>query len=50
MSGVSPIPQLEVPRNGSVTLSGYGIKVLVDRGHLLIEDGIAADALWRMVA
>jgi CRISPR-associated endonuclease Cas1 len=43
MSSANPIPQLEVPRHGSVTLSGYGIKVLVDRGHLLIEDGIAAD-------
>lgn len=43
MSSVNAIPQLEVPRHGSITLSGYGIKVLVDRGHLLIEDGIAAD-------
>jgi len=43
MSSANPIPQLEVPRHGSVTLSGYGIKVLVDRGHLLIEDGIASD-------
>ncbi len=43
MSSANFIPQLEVPRHGSVTLSGYGIKVLVDRGHLLIEDGIAAD-------
>src|SRR5579884_769959 len=43
MSSVNPVPQLDVPRHGSVTLSGYGIMVLVDRGHLLIEDGIAAD-------
>jgi CRISPR-associated endonuclease Cas1 len=43
MSSANPIPQLEVPRHGSVTLSGYGIKVLVDRGHLLVEDGIASD-------
>jgi len=31
------------PRHGVVTLSGYGIKVRVDRGHLLLEDGIGAD-------
>jgi CRISPR-associated endonuclease Cas1 len=28
------------PRNGVVTLFGYGINVHVDRGHLTIEDGI----------
>ncbi|MBB5328424.1 CRISPR-associated endonuclease Cas1 [Tunturiibacter gelidoferens] len=27
------------PRCGVVTLSGYGISVRVDRGHLLLEDG-----------
>src|SRR3974390_506371 len=32
-----------VPRHGVVTLSGYGIRVQVQRGHLLLEDGIAAD-------
>src|SRR3989454_2869326 len=30
-------------RQGVVTLSGYGINVRVDRGHLLVEDGIGAD-------
>ena len=30
-------------RHGVVTLSGYGINVRVDRGHLLVEDGIASD-------
>ena len=34
---------LIVPRHGVVTLTGYGIQVRVDRGHLLIEDGIGAD-------
>jgi len=29
-----------VPRYGVVTLSGYGINVRVDRGHLILEDGI----------
>jgi CRISPR-associated endonuclease Cas1 len=31
------------PRHGVVTLSGYGIQVRVDHGHLLLEDGIGAD-------
>src|SRR5437870_11045805 len=31
------------PRHGVVTLFGYGIQVRVDRGHLLVEDGIGAD-------
>src|SRR5437879_5787775 len=31
------------PRHGVVTLFGYGIQVRVDRGHLLIEDGIGAN-------
>jgi CRISPR-associated endonuclease Cas1 len=29
-----------VPRYGAITLSGYGIDVRVDRGHLLLQDGI----------
>lgn len=31
------------PRNGVVVLGGYGVRVVVDRGHLLLEDGIGAD-------
>jgi CRISPR-associated endonuclease Cas1 len=31
-----------VPRIGVVTLFGYGIKVYVERGHLILEDGIGA--------
>ncbi len=30
------------PRHGVVTLFGYGIQARVDRGHLLVEDGIGA--------
>lgn len=30
------------PSRGVITLSGYGISVRVDRGHLVIEDGIGA--------
>ena len=29
-----------VPRHGVITLFGYGISVRVDRGHLILEDGI----------
>jgi len=32
-----------LPHHGVVTLSGYGIQVRVDRGHLLLEDGIGAN-------
>jgi CRISPR-associated endonuclease Cas1 len=34
---------LIVPKHGVVTLCGYGIQVRVDRGHLLLEDGIGAE-------
>lgn len=31
------------PHHGVMTLFGYGIQVRVDRGHLLVEDGIGED-------
>jgi CRISPR-associated endonuclease Cas1 len=31
------------PSHGVVTLYGYGVVVRVDRGHLIVEDGIAAN-------
>src|SRR6516164_2709301 len=31
------------PRHGVVTLFGYGIRVRVERGHLIVEDGIGPD-------
>jgi len=43
---VSQFPQsrnLLVPRHGVVTLFGYGISVSVDRGHLILKDGIGGD-------
>ncbi len=53
MAAMKTVPQLPlshnrsaellIPRHGVVTLYGYGIQVRVDRGHLLIEDGIGAD-------
>jgi CRISPR-associated endonuclease Cas1 len=32
-----------LPRHGVITLFGYGININVDRGHLVIQDGIGAD-------
>jgi CRISPR-associated endonuclease Cas1 len=32
-----------VPRHGVVTLFGYGIQVRVERGHLVVEDGIGTE-------
>jgi CRISPR-associated protein Cas1 len=40
---VSPSDNSLTPRHGVLTLFGYGIQVRVDRGHLLIEDGIGED-------
>src|ERR1051326_1196387 len=37
-----PVVQIQ-PRRGIVTLFGYGIRVRVDRGHLIVEDGIGAN-------
>ena len=31
------------PNHGVITLSGYGIGVRVDRGHLILEDGIGTE-------
>src|SRR5258708_6236627 len=31
------------PRRGVVTLFGYGISIRVERGHLIVEDGIGSD-------
>src|SRR5882762_1234438 len=49
MAASKTVPQLSqshnsiVPRHGVVTLFGYGIRVRIDRGHLLLDDGIGAD-------
>jgi CRISPR-associated endonuclease Cas1 len=49
MAASTNVPQLSSPHNpsrpfspsrGVLTLSGYGISVRVDRGHLIVEDGI----------
>jgi CRISPR associated protein Cas1 len=33
-------PELLQPRHGVITLFGYGIQARVDRGHLILDDGI----------
>jgi len=33
-------PQVSAPRDGIVVAHGYGIKIYVDRGHLVVHDGI----------
>ena len=43
---VSQLPQFDnslTARHGVMTLFGYGVQVRVDRGHLLLEDGIGLD-------
>jgi len=41
-------PESIAPRHGVVTLFGYGIKVHVDRGHLVLEDGVGdSRRQWR---
>lgn len=43
---LSQLPQsrnLLTPRHGVVTLFGYGLSVHVDRGHLVLKDGIGSD-------
>jgi CRISPR-associated protein Cas1 len=52
MSDLSPVvdtaqPQrvaaTAVPRHGVLSLFGYGIQISVDRGHLLVQDGIGPE-------
>lgn len=40
--GTEPSNSVITPQHGVVTLFDYGIHARVDRGHLLIEDGIGA--------
>ena len=39
-SALNSSPRPLTPSRGVLTLSGYGISVRVDRGHLVVEDGI----------
>jgi CRISPR-associated endonuclease Cas1 len=39
-SGESGLTEPIVPRHGIVTLFGFGISARVDRGHLILEDGV----------
>jgi hypothetical protein len=38
----TPVTDRFVPKTGVVTLFGYNIQARVDRGHLLLEDGIGS--------
>jgi CRISPR-associated endonuclease Cas1 len=42
LSELSRSSNVSVPKHGVLTLFGYGIQVRVDRGHLILEDGIGA--------
>src|ERR1035438_6295082 len=48
MAATKTVPQFPLshnslsPRHGVVTLFGYGIQARVDRGHLILEDGIGS--------
>jgi hypothetical protein len=45
-SGLATTPGIARPSGGVLTLRGYGIRVSVERGHLLVEDGVGlADAV-----
>jgi hypothetical protein len=35
------MPALNEPRDGVLVLSGYGLRIAVECGHLVVEDGIA---------
>jgi CRISPR-associated endonuclease Cas1 len=43
LSQLSQSNNLQVSKHGVLTLGGYGITVRVDRGHLLLKDGIASN-------
>jgi CRISPR-associated endonuclease Cas1 len=38
-----PAPGILKPRHGVVTLFGYGVGIRVERGHLVLEDGIGSE-------
>jgi CRISPR-associated endonuclease Cas1 len=43
VSQLQPSNNSTVPHHGVITLYGYGTQVRVERGHLLIEDGIGTE-------
>src|SRR5437016_4295482 len=49
MAALATVPQALhfrnslAPRHGVITLYGYGISVHVDRGHLVLKDGIGRE-------
>src|SRR5437660_12583285 len=43
LSQLQPSHNSRAPRHGVITLYGYGTQVRVERGHLLIDDGIGEE-------
>src|SRR5438132_10764649 len=43
VSQLQPSHNSSAPRHGVISLYGYGIQIRVERGHLLIEDGISTE-------
>lgn len=43
LSQLQPFHNSTAPRHGVITLYGYGTQVRVERGHLLLADGIATE-------
>jgi CRISPR-associated endonuclease Cas1 len=43
LSQPTHVDNSSVPRHGVVTLFGYGIQARIERGHLLLDDGIGSD-------
>ena len=39
-----------LPRQGVITLYGYGIRLSVDRGHLVVEDRVGPSRRWERFA
>lgn len=42
LNSSTDLPRALTPSRGIVTLFGYGVSVRVDRGHLVVEDGIGS--------
>ncbi|HZQ17466.1 MAG TPA: CRISPR-associated endonuclease Cas1 [Terriglobales bacterium] len=45
LSQLQPTYNSVAPRHGVITLFGYGIQVRVERGHLVLEDGIGPERI-----
>ena len=46
MNSDSTKAHMVTPQRGVITLSGYGVSVKVEKGHLFLEDGIGSDRIF----